>query len=713
MDMKRVIIFLLPLVLFACDFIEPRPLIHQTTDELWSHATYGEGILTQGYAQLQPGYPLWMEYLTDNAISQNVNENILALGGWMLEGNPIGSWNRCYNVIKYLNIFLENESNMPYRIEDVVRDSITSVHRRGEAYYLRAWYQWELLRDYGGMAGGEYLGFPIVTTVLKSSDDLNLKRDSYEACVAQIVNDLDSAISLLPKRYDGEDLYTGNQNRGRASGLAAMALKARVYLFAASPAYGDSSKDKWVRAAKAAAEAIEETDGLVDLKPYGNFNDPENYDYIWIQPTHVGNYTEYDNYPPSLYGSGITNPSQNLVDAFPDINGYPIASSEVYDPNNPYDNRDPRFKRFIFFNGDYYNGTYVSTYEGGADAPGGLKQEGTRTGYFMKKLTSGNVTLEPNYVTSDIKFFVYLHKTELYLNFAEAANEAYGPTDSSLGFSALDVMKKIRERGNPQLAGSDPYLVEQSASTDAFRELIHNERRLELSFEGFRFWDIRRTNQNLNHTIKGVKILLSVLENDTGEDVNIALQSKASTDYVSSWETLSAVNDGNYNITSSRDNVPKYGNWNSQGMWRYVQYDFPPYLVGTVSRDHVISKSDIYWWLDGGGIQIPDSVYIEVKEQNEWKRVWNNWDGEKVDQWNVATFDPVTATAIKINFKSIVASCGIIEWRVWGHPSKVARYQYDYVDIENHTYKDYMRYVPLPYRETLIMSNLKQNEGWK
>ena len=93
------------------------------------------------------------------------------------------------------------------------------------------------------------------------------------------------------------------------------------------------------------------------------------------------------------------------------------------------------------------------------------------------------------------------------MNFAEAANEAYGPTDSSLGFSALDVMKKIRERGNPQLAGSDPYLVEQSASTDAFRELIHNERRLELSFEGFRFWDIRRTNQNLNHTIKGVKIL--------------------------------------------------------------------------------------------------------------------------------------------------------------------------------------------------------------
>ena len=182
----------------------------------------------------------------------------------MLEGSPIGDWNRCYNTIKYLNLFLENESKMPYRIEDAERDSITSVHRKGEAYFLRAWYQWELLRDYGGIAEGEYLGFPIVTTVLTTDDELDIPRNSYEECVQQIASDLDSAVLLLPVNYEGEDLFTGYQNRGRASGIAAKALKARVYLFAASPAYGDSSQEKWRRAAEAAAEAIETSGGLVD-----------------------------------------------------------------------------------------------------------------------------------------------------------------------------------------------------------------------------------------------------------------------------------------------------------------------------------------------------------------------------------------------------------------------------------------------------------------
>lgn len=703
----------MPLIfLFACDFIDPRPLTDQTTEEVWTHATYGEGILTQGYAQLDAGYPFWMEYLTDNAISQNVNENILALGGWMLEGNPIGSWNRCYNVIKYLNIFLDNEADMPYRVDDAERDSITRIYRKGEAYYLRAWYQWILLRDYGGIADGQYLGYPIVTKVLKQEDELDLPRDSYEDCVLQIAHDLDSAILLLPSKYDGEDLYTGNQNRGRASGTAAKALKARVFLYGASPAYSDSSNEKWKRAAEAAAEAIEESGGLVDLKPYGNFNDPTDFDYLWIQPTHTGNYTENENYPPTLYGAGKTNPSQNLVDAFPAIDGYPIDESASYNPQNPYENRDPRFERFIFYNGDYYNGTYVATYDGGNDAPGGLKQEGTRTGYFMKKLTSQKVSLEPNNVTSDIKFYIYLHKTELYLNFAEAANEAFGPTDSSLGFSAFDVMEKIRKRANPELKDSDGYLSNQSASKDDFRDLIYNERRLELSFEGFRFWDIRRLNLDLNHTIKGVKIKLIVDENPSGANINIALKSKPSTDYVSSWETLNAINNGD-DPTSSSQNVPKYGNWNSEGLWRYVQYNFPTYLAGTSSSDYVINKSDIYWWADGGGIQMPDSIYIEVLEGKEWKEVWHNWNGGKADQWNIATFTPVKTSSVRINFKSTIASCGIIEWRVWGQQAKVAEFKYNYVDIENHTFRDYMRYVPLPFRETLIMNNLKQNDGWR
>ena len=100
-------------------------------------------------------------------------------------------------------------------------------------------------------------------------------------------------------------------------------------------------------------------------------------------------------------------------------------------------------------------------------------------------------------------------------------------------------------------------------------------------------------------------------------------------------------------------------------------------------------------------------------KDNNWKNVWHNWSGEKADQWNIANFTPVNASSIRINFKSNDASCGIIEWRVWGKQSKSAEYIYQYADIENHVFGDYMRYAPLPYRETLVMENLKQNDGWK
>lgn len=713
--MKKLVLLILCLVmaLTSCDdFLEPRPSIYLDTDEVWSHAYYGEGLLTRAYANLNTDIPIQMEFYTDNAVPRTKGANMLALGAWTVENNPIGSWERCYNNIKYLNIFLDNEKDMPYRVEDAVRDSITRVHRRGEAYFLRAWYQAMLLRDYGAIVDGEPLGYPIITHVLEGGDDLDLPRDSYEDCVKQIESDLNIAISLLPMEYKGNDLYTGYQNAGRASALAAKALKARVMLFAASPAYGDSSQDKWERAANTAYDAIMSSGGLTDLQPYGNFNDPQNSDFFWIQPTYIGNFIEFQNYPPSLYGDGNCNPSQNLVDAFPASDGYPIFESGVYDENHPYVNRDPRFERFIFFNGDKYNDTYIRIYEGGADSPGGLTTEGTRTGYYMKKHTSKNVRLTPSDVTNDIKFKIYLHKTELYLNFAEAANEAYGPTDASLGFSALDVMKKIRKRANPSLI-NDTYLSEQAVSKDKFRDFIQNERRIELSFEGFRFWDMRRLNKPLTHMVKGVKITLE--ESDEIQDrMNIALESTPSTDYVSPWENINAVNDG-FDPTNSSDNSKGiYGNWDSAGLWRYLQYDFSSYLTGTTSNLYTIDQSDVYWFSDGGGILIPDSVYLEIWDvkQNQWIEIWHNWKGEKIDQWNTVMFNPVTTSKIKINFKSNTASCGIIEWKVWGVKAEPISFKYSYVDIEEHRYKEYMRYVPLPYSEVLKLNNLKQNEGW-
>lgn len=503
------------MLLTSCEF-DPNPIQDQTTEELWSNAAYGEGILTNAYTHLNTSYPVYMDYLTDNAVPSAVGANQIALGGWTVENSPLGDWTNCYNMIKYLNLYIKNGKNLLYSVSDKVKNDILRKHRMGEAYYLRAWYQSQLLQVYAGKpkTGTQMLGFPIVTKVLEIGDDLDLPRNTYEECAIQIAKDCDSASAVLPVMYNqGTDSYYGLSNRGRASGLGAKALKARVFLNAASPAYGDSSPALWERAAKAAYEAIQLSGGLVNLAPYNNFNDAASFDNIWIQPSYSGTGMEYVHYPPSLYGLGECNPSQNLVNEFPAKNGYPIDNSNSnYDPLKPYENRDARLTNFIFYNGDSYNDTTIKTFVGGDDAPGGLSQRGTRTGYYMKKLLSKKVKLNPGNQSNDIKFYVYLSKTELYLNFAEAANEAYGPDNAILGYSASDVMRKIRMRAgidsNPASSTyEDKYLESQvTAGKVAFRNFIQSNRRLELCFEGFRFWDIRRWNMPLNHTVQGVVI---------------------------------------------------------------------------------------------------------------------------------------------------------------------------------------------------------------
>lgn len=518
--MRNIILIIASVFLLAsCDYLDTRPIQDLNNDELWSHATYGEGLLTRAYTNLSRTWDVQSEYYTDNAVPNTPGANLLALGGWTLEGNPIGEWDSWYTSIRYLNEFLANGRDLLYSVTDPVRNTTLKRYRIGEAYFLRAWYQWMLLRTYGGYVDGETeaVGYPIVTTVLKKGDELNLPRNTYEECVAQIVLDLDSAASILPDRYTGSNVYTGVMNVGRASRFAALTLKAKVYLWAASPAYGPSTFELWDRAAKAAYDAIAAQGGNTSLLSYGTswYTSASSSNFIWIYPAANSNALEYTYYPPSLYGSGFCNPSQNLVDAFPTADGYPIGVSTTYDSDDPYSGRDPRLSMNVFYNGMDYNSTIISTYEGGDDAPGGISRQGTRTGYYMRKLLASSVRLTPGNTTSVERVYVFLHKTDLYLMFAEAANEAYGPADATLGFSAYDIMRRVRGRSgtrvdsDPATSGyQDAYLDEQrDAGKDEFRTLIHNERRLEMAFEGDRFWTVRRLNMPLNHTVRGVQIL--------------------------------------------------------------------------------------------------------------------------------------------------------------------------------------------------------------
>lgn len=510
------LIFLIP----SCDYLEQEEFNEYNDDALiWNYFENAPAVLNEVYDDLDEdwisviGYR--MEYHTDNAVNMN-DVSRYAAGGWTVSSSPFNDWQLSYHNIRIINSYLENGLNTPFMPSQPVVDSIVRKRYYGEAFFLRAWNEAVLLREYGGPVnadGTEIMGFPIVTEVLPNEDYINLPRNTYEECVNQIIADCDTAIAYLPDQFLGDDQYLGKSQRGRACKLGAMALKVRVALYAASPLFNpENDIQKWQRAALFASELIQEDGGLQDLSAYGEYTNTDNPDDFWRTSFRSNNTIERENFPASIFGNGTVNPSQNLVDAFPMANGYPIDFlGSGYNPENPYAGRDARLKSFIFTNGDtdYQVGPDpVQTYEGGADASGGLKLIGTRTGYYMKKHLA-KINLDPNAsgaTTSKNKFGVYLGRAELYLSFAEAVNEAYSPLTILGGITAKDALTKIRKRGN--LPTPDFYLNAQaSGGKETFRELVKNERRIELSFSWHRFFDLRRWKEDLNEPIYGVKLI--------------------------------------------------------------------------------------------------------------------------------------------------------------------------------------------------------------
>ena len=190
---------------------------------------------------------------------------------------------------------------------------------------------------------------------------------------------------------------------------------------------------------------------------------------------------------------------------------------------------------------------------------------------------------------------------------------------------------------------------------------------------------------------------------------NIALESEASADYVSPYSRLSYINNGSIS-------TPAFHNWWSAGQWRYVQYDFPSYFkVPGTGNVYIIDSTVVQWWEECPtcGVQYPDSAYLEVWDMdlNEWVEVWNDYDGITEDYCPIIFTPAFNTNRIRLHFRDN-ESCGIREWLVWGVPAEAASFDHEYGHVENHTYQEYMRYVPLPYSQTLIMNNLKQNSGW-
>ena len=416
-------------------------------------------------------------------------------------------WGTYYAGIRQANEFVSNIEVVPVLAK--YKGFSMKYVWKSEARFLRAMYYFELVKRYGGVP---LMGNKVYTI----SDDIALPRNSFDDCIKYIVSECDAIKDSLLV-YPISDV---NADSHRPSKGSAMALKARVLLYAASPLFNGGNIDaannltgytsfdaaRWTAAA-AAAKAVMDL-GTYSLLP--SFKDvfltQNNPEILFMRQ--VGNNTDIEakNGPIGFTGAagqGQTSPTQELVNSFPMANGLPINNAASgFDVNNPYNNRDPRLSYTIIYNGAQWLNTQIQTFEGGQSKPNGSLQQ-TKTGYYMRKFL-GNFETTNAYSSHNADWLV-MRYADIVLGYAEALNESAGPTNDV--YSALT---SIRKRAGIEAGAGNLYGLTPGMTKDQMRTAIQNERRIELAFEESRYWDLRRwklAETTMNQQRTGVSIV--------------------------------------------------------------------------------------------------------------------------------------------------------------------------------------------------------------
>ncbi|TKC07102.1 RagB/SusD family nutrient uptake outer membrane protein [Pedobacter frigoris] len=499
-NLNYIFLFTCTLVFFSCkkDVIESEPLQNLKEDNVFdptdSIGFYTEQYLNGIYANIPVGYNrISSNYLdagSDDAIASALNTTVERFTRSTLtsNNNPDDAYAKNYAGIRSANILLANMD----KINLIASNAANKGYWKAEARFLRSLLYFELIKRYGGV--------PLIgDKVFNYTDDMNIARNTYDECVNYIVTECDAIIPDL--RTDPID----NTNLGRATKGAAMALKAKALLYAASPLFNvNNDLDKWKAAYTAAEDITKIATGKFALETsYINaFTSRTSREIIFAQQQANNNTVEYANAPVGYIANnttsqGQTSPTEELVRAFEMANGKSIDdNTSGYIASNPYAGRDPRFYLTIFHNGMTWLGRPVETFDGGKDRPGGVARQ-TRTGYYARKFL-GNNPSGSTYATVTHNFPIFRY-AEVLLNFAEAKNEFSGPAEDV--FAAVE---SIRRR-----AGLSPFAIARTKTKDELREVIRHERRVEMAFEEQRFWDIRRwkiAEQVLNKPLTGIRI---------------------------------------------------------------------------------------------------------------------------------------------------------------------------------------------------------------
>jgi hypothetical protein len=466
-----------------------------------------EGLMTWRVSSATADDPVnFLDAATDQGTqrypSAGMLENQIISGsfGGTFTGFLGNSWSLLYKNIRQVNIYLADVAHSPL-------SSGLKARTSAEARFLRAYFYSLLMEGWGGV--------PLIGDTVYSlgASGTNI-RSPYADCVDYVVSELDDVASKLPLSFSGLDY-------GRITKGACLALKSRVLLFAASPLYNGGSiatdaklkeltgypnadPQRWQKALQAAQDVVNlsqyqlETDN--QTKPgygfYQVFLKRVNAEYILAYMMGPNVYLETYNLPPSRsWWNGYHRcPTQDMVDAFDMANGLPITDpASGYDPDNPYENRDPRFYYSIIYNGSmYYNKSGhklkpVDTYLG-APQDGILPMSSgsaSHTGYYWRKMMDELIPYSGGGNTN--RCLPVLRYAEILLNLAEAANET---NNTEL---AVDQLIAIRQRAGIEPGDDNRYGIPANVDQAQLRKLIQNERFVELAFEGKRFFDLRRS----------------------------------------------------------------------------------------------------------------------------------------------------------------------------------------------------------------------------
>ena len=436
------------------------------------------------------------EFAIESADIQQFNN-----GSWNALNNPDDVWNRYYSGISKCCTLLENTDHVNLDISRLDPDkqveyanSLKDIRMwRAEARFLRAYFHFELLKRYGPI--------PIVTSTLSINGNYeNTPRPTMKEVVDFIAKECDIAadtLELTPWR-------NVNDAFGRATKGAALALKSRLFLYAASPLYVDfgdtneANKPTDVALWKSAADAAK---AVIDLNQYelaSSYadlfkNDFQNKEYIFVRRYVANSDFEKSNFPVSFGGKGGTNPSQNLVDDYEMLDGTPFDWNDPAKAAQPFENRDARLGATILMNMAPFKGKKVATYPEGADAS--PNPNATKTGYYLRKFLNEDVNIQTG-GSSGGHVVPLFRLAEIYLNYAEALNEC-DPTNPDIAL----YLNKVRNRASlPNVS---------ALSQEQMRAVIQHERRVELAFEEHRSWDVRRwkiASSTLGAPLMGVQI---------------------------------------------------------------------------------------------------------------------------------------------------------------------------------------------------------------